>query len=198
MKDINDYTGMTRKDFFKLINHGDLEGECPSNFNLLDRTKCFIGKKCTDNYCLKCWKQAIKDIKFKENNTKKMIIESNNQTDLEFGTGDICINSAYYINGEKRKVGLVAFSNQSSRGIGEEGDIKAGQECKVGDFPVIMTFTKKESVDIIIKALQDAKKEMGVEEGKINEPERGFPKTFEEATAIYKEILGDMKKEVER
>lgn len=89
-----------------------------------------------------------------------MINKDDKQTDLEFGTGDICINSGFYLDGESRKIGLITFSNQSPREIGIEGDIKVGQECKVGDFPVIMTFIKKESIDVLVKSLLEVKDHM--------------------------------------
>lgn len=74
--------------------------------------------------------------------------------------GDICINSGYFLDEEDFKIGIVAFSNQSEREIGSEGDIKVGHGYKTGDFPIIMTFTKKESIDVVIKALIEAKSQM--------------------------------------
>jgi len=89
-----------------------------------------------------------------------MINKDNKQVDLEFGKGDICVNPGHYVDGENKKVGIVAFSNQSPREIGRVGDIKAHQEYKVGDFPVIMTFNKKESIDVVVQALLEAKENM--------------------------------------
>jgi len=94
---------------------------------------------------------------------KSVINKSKNQIDLEFGTGDICINGGGYTDSKNKKIGMIAFSNQEPREIGIEGDVKVGQECKVGDFPVIMTFTKKESIDVVIKALLDAKEFMDLD-----------------------------------
>lgn len=90
----------------------------------------------------------------------KIITITTNQSGLEFGTGDICINGGGYIDNENNKVGVVAFSNQEPRKIGVEGEIKVGQECKLEDVPVIMTFMKKESIDMVIKALLDAREFM--------------------------------------
>jgi hypothetical protein len=81
------------------------------------------------------------------------------QIDLEFGTGDIGFNSGHYLEGG-RKIGVIGFYNQEPRPIGAVADKKAGQEYSVGDFPIIMTFYKKESIDVVIQALLDAKKEM--------------------------------------
>ena len=94
-----------------------------------------------------------------------MIINNHDkQVELEFGKGDICVNGGHFLGGNNERIGMVAFSNQAPRDIGSVGDIKAGQECKVGDFPVVMTFTKIESIDVLINALQHAKSEMSAEE----------------------------------
>lgn len=89
-----------------------------------------------------------------------MIKKNDNQVDLEFGTGDICVNGGHYLDEKNKIVGMVAFSNQTSREINAVGDVKAGQECKVGDFPVIMTFTKPQSIDVVIRQLKQAKADM--------------------------------------
>jgi hypothetical protein len=89
-----------------------------------------------------------------------MIKREDNQIDLEFGTGDICVNGGHFLDENYKVIGMVAFSNQSAREINAIGDIKAGQECKVGDFPVIMTFAKAESIDVVINQLKQAKADM--------------------------------------
>ena len=89
-----------------------------------------------------------------------MIINYELQTELEFGKGDIGFNSGSYFNENGDKVGLVGFYNQTEREIGLDGDIKVGQECSTGDFPILMTFTKTESIDVVINALIDAKNQM--------------------------------------
>ena len=89
-----------------------------------------------------------------------MIIKNGEQVDLEFGNGDICISSGHYLDEKDNKVGLVLFINQASREIGSKGMIVAGKQYKLGDFPVIMTFTKTESIDVLINALLEAKEEM--------------------------------------
>ena len=89
-----------------------------------------------------------------------MINKNEKQTELEFGTGDICVNGGHFLDGDNKIVGMVAFSNQSPREINAVGDVKAGQKCKVGDFPVVMTFTKAESIDVVINQLKQAKADM--------------------------------------
>lgn len=86
-----------------------------------------------------------------------MINIDKTQACLEFGTGDIGITSGCIKSRSGEKVGVVAFSNQSPREIGALGDVKPGQECNLGDFPVTMCFHKKESIDVVIQALLNAK-----------------------------------------
>lgn len=89
-----------------------------------------------------------------------MINKTNNQIDLEFGKGDICIAGGCFKDDENKKVGLVTFIDQEPREIGIEGIVKGNQSYKVGDFPVIMTFDKSESIDVVIEQLKQAKNEM--------------------------------------
>lgn len=88
-----------------------------------------------------------------------MINKLENTIDCEFGTGDICVTGGSFEE-SGRKLGVVTMSNQAPREIGAEGDIKAGANYKLGDFPVILTFTKKESIDVVIRALENAKQDM--------------------------------------
>lgn len=88
-----------------------------------------------------------------------MIKKLEHQTKMEFGTGDIGFNAGA-IKEEDEKVGIVIFYNQEPRNIGDTGDIKAGTEVDINDFPVIMKFYRKESIDVVVKALLEAKKEM--------------------------------------
>ena len=90
---------------------------------------------------------------------KNMIKSLEHQVKMEFGTGDIGFNAGA-IKEDDNKVGIVIFYNQEARNIGETGDIKAGTEVDINDFPVVMKFYRKESIDVVIKALLEAKKEM--------------------------------------
>ena len=89
-----------------------------------------------------------------------MIKTDETQTNLEFGTGDIGITSGSFSGECGENVGTITFRNQAPREIGTVGDTKVGQEYRLGDFPVIMTFYKKESIDVVIRALLDAKEQM--------------------------------------
>jgi len=88
-----------------------------------------------------------------------MIKNLEHQVKMEFGTGDIGFNAGA-IKEDDDKVGVIIFYNQEPRNIGDTGDINAGAEVDINDFPVIMKFYKKESIDVVVKALLEAKKEM--------------------------------------
>jgi len=87
-----------------------------------------------------------------------MIKRENESVKLEFGTGDICVAGGY-IEQEGYKIGVVIFANQDPREIGSPGIVKAG-EGSLDDYPVVMTFSKKESIDVVIKKLEEAKSYM--------------------------------------
>ena len=84
-----------------------------------------------------------------------MIKKLEHQTKMEFGTGDICIAGGYTENKDKR-TGFVIFTNQESRKIGSVGIVKAG-EVDFKEYPVVMTFSKKESINAVIRQLEQAK-----------------------------------------
>ena len=88
-----------------------------------------------------------------------MIKKLGHQTKMEFGTGDIGFNAGA-IKEEDENVGIVIFYNQGARKIGDLGDIKAGEKVDINDFPVIMKFYRKESIDVVIEALLEAKRDM--------------------------------------
>ena len=75
------------------------------------------------------------------------------------GTGDIGFNSGEYVESDE-KVGVIIFYNQEPRPIGSPGDISTGTVVGVNDFPVVMKFHKVESIDVLIKALTEAKNMM--------------------------------------
>ena len=84
-----------------------------------------------------------------------MIIKNDEHIRLEFGTGDICIAGGYS-DKEDNKEGFVIFTQQEPREIGSEGVIKEG-EINPEEYPIIMTFAKKESIDAVIGQLEKAK-----------------------------------------
>ena len=88
-----------------------------------------------------------------------MIKKLGHQYKMEFGTGDIGFNAGA-IKEEDENVGIVIFYNQGARKIGDLGDIKAGEKVDINDFPVIMKFYRKESIDVVIEALLEAKRDM--------------------------------------
>lgn len=87
-----------------------------------------------------------------------MIYLSEKQVKLEFGNGDICVASGY-TEDEDGKTGFVIFANQEPRKVGSPGVIAKG-EVYLGEYPVVMAFSKKESIDVVIKQLEEAKSYM--------------------------------------
>ena len=85
-----------------------------------------------------------------------MIKISKDSATMVFGEGDICISPGRYIDNDN-KVGFIIFCNQEPRPIGSPGDVKAGTVVDVDDFPVVMKFRKIESIDVVIKALNEAR-----------------------------------------
>ena len=88
-----------------------------------------------------------------------MIKNLEHQVKMEFGTGDIGFNAGA-IKEDDGKIGIVIFYNQEARKIGDAGDIKAGTEVDINSFPVVMKFYRKESIDVVVKALLEAKRDM--------------------------------------
>lgn len=72
-----------------------------------------------------------------------------------FGTGDICITPMEGENGEHR-LGLI---NQSPREVGSTGDYVEGDVVDCNEFPILFEFTSHESIDALIKTLQDVRKQ---------------------------------------
>ena len=85
-----------------------------------------------------------------------MIKKNKEHTRLEFGNGDICVAGGYTEHENNKITGFVLFTNQDPREIGSKGVVKAG-EVNLEDYPVVMTFSKKESIDVVIKQLENAK-----------------------------------------
>jgi hypothetical protein len=88
-----------------------------------------------------------------------MIKKNKEYIRLEFGNGDICVAGGYTEHENNKITGFVLFTNQDPREIGSKGIVKVG-EVNLEDYPVVMTFSKKESIDVIIKELEEAKSNM--------------------------------------
>lgn len=79
------------------------------------------------------------------------------KAELNFGTGDIHIVSSCTADGE---IGCVVFENQNPpRSIGKNPD-GFNKEFIPEEYPVIMTFSKVESIDALIGELLNAKANM--------------------------------------
>lgn len=86
-----------------------------------------------------------------------MINKNVSQIELEFGKGDIHIVSSSTVDGS---IGYVAFENQNPpRPIGKNTD-GIGKEFDPSEYPIIMSFTKTESIDALIGELLNAKDNM--------------------------------------
>ena len=79
------------------------------------------------------------------------------EAELKFGTGDIHIVSSGTKDG---KIGYVVFENQyPPRPIGKNPE-GFNKEFVPEDYPVVMTFSKTESIDSLIGELLNAKENM--------------------------------------
>jgi hypothetical protein len=85
------------------------------------------------------------------------IVNEEGRTYLEFGHGDIEIAPGL-VNGE---YGCVCFFHQEEiRPIGERSVHVPGKEVPAEETPVRMVFLKEASIDVLIRALMDAKRLM--------------------------------------
>lgn len=85
-------------------------------------------------------------------------IRESGQVDIEFGLGDILISSGRLESGE----GLVIFSNQEPHEIGEASERFKGctEAFDNPEIQAIITFSKPESIDVLIGELENAKSKM--------------------------------------
>jgi hypothetical protein len=88
---------------------------------------------------------------------KKQFGNHENVLVAEFGTGDIKITKAAY-QSDKYET-MLAFYNQSPRGIGEEDDEFKGKLTDELEAPsLVMTFSKPESITALIHSLVELQK----------------------------------------
>jgi hypothetical protein len=86
------------------------------------------------------------------------IVDIDNSRQLEFGHGDIEVGWGW-LKGEN--IGVVAFTQRENPNpIGQKGNFEKYQEVELSETPVRMTFEKVESIDVVIWALEEAKKQM--------------------------------------
>lgn len=85
-----------------------------------------------------------------------MIKINNKKAIIEFGAGDIGINT--YVRTDMEEKGIILY-NQEPRRIGEVADIKANSMIEnINDYPIKMIFSKVESIDVFIDMLEELKK----------------------------------------
>jgi hypothetical protein len=90
-----------------------------------------------------------------------MIKKVGEQIQMEFGVGDIHIESGWFIpeNGVN-KLGLVTFENHDKpMPIGRNNN-NLSKEVELWKYPIYMTFSRPESIDALIAELENAKAEM--------------------------------------
>lgn len=81
-------------------------------------------------------------------------------TTIEFGNGDICIGGGSQ-GFTPREVGCLVLVNQEPQEIGFLS-ARAGTELKPDDTPILLTFTKTESIDVLIRQLKITRKVMNI------------------------------------
>lgn len=82
-------------------------------------------------------------------------ISETNQTIIQFGTGDINIIPGIL---KEEEIGIIALRNQTPRKIGlNNGDVPPNNTIEI---PIILQFSKTESIDILIHALKETKEMM--------------------------------------
>lgn len=87
------------------------------------------------------------------------IVDIEESKQLEFGYGDIEVAPGLLKSNDS--VGVVCFfQREKPNPIGEKGTIETHAEVELEDTPVRMIFEKVESIDVVIWALEEAKKFM--------------------------------------
>lgn len=87
------------------------------------------------------------------------IVDINKSKQLEFGYGDIEVGAGLLQSDDA--VGTVCFwNNDGGHEIGEYHEYEEGHTVSIDETPVRMVFTKIESIDVVIDALEKTKKMM--------------------------------------
>lgn len=86
------------------------------------------------------------------------ILDLGTTKQLEFGTGDIEVSPGLLDMDEN--VGVVCFIQTEKQPIGVQTDYEVPRVLKAEETPVRMTFEKTGSIDVLIWALQEAKRMM--------------------------------------
>jgi hypothetical protein len=77
---------------------------------------------------------------------------------LEFGTGDIEVSPG--LLDIEETVGVVCFIQTEKQPIGVQTEYEKAKIVLVYETPVRMTFEKTESIDVLIRALEEVKRRM--------------------------------------
>lgn len=87
------------------------------------------------------------------------ICEVGNSKQIEFGYGDIKVAGGL-LQVEGEPIGAVSFCEQEVRPIGHYEQFEQTKELELINTPVRMVFTKIESIDVVIRALERTKRYM--------------------------------------
>jgi len=98
MRDINDYTHMTRKEFLESVKIDGTLQCCPGDFGLKEL-------ECTEYTCDRCWKQSAKNVEFKDDNMEEEFSEK----DLKNGMVVELRNGDRYIVFEDRIISYLSW-----------------------------------------------------------------------------------------
>ena len=92
----------------------------------------------------------IKNYKYENGNESKV---------AEFGNGDLSV--ADFSDVENKISGIMVCDALEKHPIGSEGNIKKGDKISdVADFSILFTFSKTESIDVLLEALMNAKESL--------------------------------------
>lgn len=140
---------------------GDFAYNQNTCWNCFEEQVNYISSKLTNEYDKQIITHLLDSTRILHGIRRKKMIKGfgdklGNRTEMIFGTGDIGFNSGMYME-KDRHIGIVTFYNQEPRKIGSAGDIKAGTMVNINDFSVAMKFHKVESIDALIKSLNEVK-----------------------------------------
>ena len=145
MRDINDYTHMTRKEFLESVKIDGTLQCCPGDFGLREL-------ECTAYTCDRCWKQSVKNVEFKDDNMEEVF----SKKDLKNGMGIVTkgvncgdeekwtVFEEFLVNNDST-MNLGVFNDNLKSNIGIIGNIVRVYKSTIAPFG-IMPCTKKEKL----------------------------------------------------
>ncbi|MGG1662908.1 hypothetical protein [Brevibacillus sp. NRS-1366] len=86
------------------------------------------------------------------------IIDEYGSRQLHFGSGDISVGGGTLAMDEV--VGVITFQQQVLQEVGTRSENEPGHALEPNETPVRMTFDRVESIDVVMRQLQEVKKMM--------------------------------------